>query len=74
MTTLRSGAATHVGRVRANNQDSALTNDETQLDAEAAKEGAESDDEPAGDGENAGDSEDDQTEDEVESAADSDNE
>ena len=44
------------------------TNDETQLDAEAAKEGAESDDEPAGDGEN------DQTEDEVESAADSDNE
>ena len=31
MTTLRSGAATHVGRVRANNQDSALTNDETQL-------------------------------------------
>lgn len=49
-------------------------NDETQLDAEAAKEGAESDDEPAGDGENAGDSEDDQTEDEVESAADSDNE
>lgn len=51
-----------------------VTNDETQLDAEAAKEGAESDDEPAGDGENAGDSEDDQTEDEVESAADSDNE
>ncbi len=50
------------------------TNDETQLDAEAAKEGAKSDDEPAGDGENAGDSEDDQTEDEVESAADSDNE
>ena len=50
------------------------TNDETQLDAEAAKEGAESDDEPAGDGENAGDSEDDQTEDEVESAADSNNE
>ena len=50
------------------------TNDETQLDAEAAKEGAESDDEPAGDGENAGDSEDDQTEDEVESTADSDNE
>lgn len=50
------------------------TNDETQLDAEAAKEGAESDDEPAGDGENAGDSEYDQTEDEVESAADSDNE
>ena len=50
------------------------TNDETQLDAEAAKEGAESDDEPAGGGENAGDSEDDQTEDEVESAADSDNE
>lgn len=53
------------------------TNDETQLDAEAAKEGAESDDEPAGDGENAGDSEEsnaDQTEDEVESAADSDNE
>lgn len=50
------------------------TNDETQLDAEAAKGGAESDDEPAGDGENAGDSEDDQTEDEVESAADSDNE
>ncbi|MEO3445852.1 helicase [Bifidobacterium adolescentis] len=50
------------------------TNDETQLDAEAAKEGAESDDEPAGDGENAGDTEDDQTEDEVESAADSDNE
>lgn len=50
------------------------TNDETQLDAEAAKEGAESDDEPAGDGENAGDSEGDQTEDEVESAADSDNE
>lgn len=50
------------------------TNDETQLDAEAAKEDAESDDEPAGDGENAGDSEDDQTEDEVESAADSDNE
>lgn len=50
------------------------TSDETQLDAEAAKEGAESDDEPAGDGENAGDSEDDQTEDEVESAADSDNE
>ena len=50
------------------------TNDETQLDAEAAKEGAESDDEPAGDGENAGDSEDDQNEDEVESAADSDNE
>ena len=50
------------------------TNDETQLDAEAAKEGAESDDEPAGDGENAGDSEDDQTEDEVESAADFDNE
>lgn len=50
------------------------TNDETQLDAEAAKEGAESDDDPAGDGENAGDSEDDQTEDEVESAADSDNE
>lgn len=50
------------------------TNDETQLDAEAAKEGAESDDEPAGDGENAGDSEDDQTEDETESAADSDNE
>ena len=50
------------------------TNDEIQLDAEAAKEGAESDDEPAGDGENAGDSEDDQTEDEVESAADSDNE
>lgn len=50
------------------------TNDETQLDAEAAKEGAESDDEPAGDGVNAGDSEDDQTEDEVESAADSDNE
>lgn len=50
------------------------TNDETQLDAEAAKEGAESDDEHAGDGENAGDSEDDQTEDEVESAADSDNE
>ena len=50
------------------------TNDETQLDAEAAKEGAESDDEPVGDGENAGDSEDDQTEDEVESAADSDNE
>lgn len=50
------------------------TNDETQLDAEAAKEGAESDDKPAGDGENAGDSEDDQTEDEVESAADSDNE
>ena len=50
------------------------TNDETQLDAEAAKEGAESDDEPAGDGGNAGDSEDDQTEDEVESAADSDNE
>ena len=50
------------------------TNDETQLDAEAAKEGAESDDEPAGDGENAGDSEDEQTEDEVESAADSDNE
>ena len=50
------------------------TNDETQLDADAAKEGAESDDEPAGDGENAGDSEDDQTEDEVESAADSDNE
>lgn len=50
------------------------TDDETQLDAEAAKEGAESDDEPAGDGENAGDSEDDQTEDEVESAADSDNE
>lgn len=50
------------------------TNDETQLDAEAAKEGAESDDEPAGDGENAGNSEDDQTEDEVESAADSDNE
>ena len=50
------------------------TNDETQLDAAAAKEGAESDDEPAGDGENAGDSEDDQTEDEVESAADSDNE
>lgn len=50
------------------------TNDETQLDAEAAKKGAESDDEPAGDGENAGDSEDDQTEDEVESAADSDNE
>lgn len=50
------------------------TNDETQLDAEAAKEGAESDDEPAGDGENAGDSEDDQTEDEVESAAESDNE
>lgn len=35
---------------------------------------AESDDEPAGDGENAGGSEDDQTEDEVESAADSDNE
>ena len=50
------------------------TNDETQLDAEVAKEGAESDDEPAGDGENAGDSEDDQTEDEVESAADSNNE
>ncbi|WNE84732.1 tetratricopeptide repeat protein [Bifidobacterium adolescentis] len=50
------------------------TNDETQLDAEAVKEGAESDDEPAGDGENAGDSEDDQTEDEVESAAASDNE
>lgn len=50
------------------------TNDETQLDAEAAKEGAESDDEPAGDGENAGGSEDDQTEDEVESAADSNNE
>ena len=50
------------------------TNDETQLDAEAAKEGAESADEPAGDGENAGGSEDDQTEDEVESAADSDNE
>lgn len=50
------------------------TNDETQLDAEAAKEGAESDDEPAGDGENAGGSEDDQTEDEIESAADSDNE
>ena len=50
------------------------TNDETQLDAEAAKEGAESDDEPAGDGENAGDSEDDQTEDEVESAVDSNNE
>ena len=50
------------------------TNDETQLDSEAAKEGAESDDEPAGDGENAGGSEDDQTEDEVESAADSDNE
>ena len=50
------------------------TNDETQLDAEVAKEGAESDDEPAGDGENAGGSEDDQTEDEVESAADSDNE
>lgn len=50
------------------------TNDETQLDAEAAKEGAESDDEPAGDGENAGGSEDNQTEDEVESAADSDNE
>ena len=50
------------------------TNDETQLDAEAAKEGAESDDEPAGDGENAGGSEDDQTEDEVESAAGSDNE
>ena len=50
------------------------TNDATQLGAEAAKEGAESDDEPAGDGENAGDSEDDQTEDEVESAADSDNE
>ena len=50
------------------------TNDETQLDAEATKEGAESDDEPAGDGENAGDSEDDQTEDEVESTADSDNE
>lgn len=50
------------------------TNDETQLDAEAAKEGAESNDEPAGDGENAGGSEDDQTEDEVESAADSDNE
>lgn len=53
------------------------TNDETQLDAEAAKEGAESDDEPAGDGENAGDSEEsnaDQTEDETESAADSDNE
>jgi hypothetical protein len=50
------------------------TNDETQLDAEAAKEGAESDDEPAGGGENAGGSEDDQTEDEVESAADSDNE
>lgn len=50
------------------------TNDETQLDAEAAKEGAESDDEPAGDGENAGGSEDDQTEDEGESAADSDNE
>ena len=50
------------------------TNDETQLDAEAAKEGAESDDEPAGDGENAGDSEDDQTEDEVKSAAASDNE
>lgn len=50
------------------------TNDETQLDAEAAKEGAESDDEPAGDGENAGDSEDDQTKDEVESTADSDNE
>ena len=50
------------------------TNDETQLDAEVAKEGAESDDEPAGDGENAGNSEDDQTEDEVESAADSDNE
>ena len=60
------------------------TNDETQLDAEAAKEGAESDGVPgngvqdhdadAGDGENAGDSEDDQTEDEVESAADSDNE
>lgn len=50
------------------------TNDETQFDAEAAKEGAESDDEPAGDGENAGGSEDDQTEDEVESAADSDNE
>lgn len=52
------------------------TNDETQLDAEAAKEGAESDDEPAGDGENAGDSEEsnaDQTEDETESAADSDN-
>ena len=54
--------------------DNGETNDETQLDAEAAKEGAESDDEPAGDGENAGDSEDDQTEDEVESAADSDNE
>lgn len=50
------------------------TNDEIQLDAEAAKEGAESDDEPAGDGENAGDSEDDQTEDEVESAVDSNNE
>lgn len=53
------------------------TNDETQLDAEAAKEGAESDDEPAGDGENAGNSEKsnaDQTEDETESAADSDNE
>ena len=53
------------------------TNDETQLDAEAAKEGAESDDEPAGDGENAGNSEEsnaDQTEDETESAADSDNE
>ena len=53
------------------------TNDETQLDAEAAKEGAESDDEPAGDGENTGNSEEsnaDQTEDETESAADSDNE
>ncbi len=50
------------------------TNDETQLDAEAAKEGAESDDEPAGDGETRATSEDDQTEDEVESAADSDNE
>lgn len=53
------------------------TNDETQLDAEAAKEGAESDDEPVGDGENTGNSEEsnaDQTEDEAESAADSDNE
>lgn len=53
------------------------TNDETQLDAEVAKEGAESDDEPAGDGENTGNSEEsnaDQTEDETESAADSDNE
>ena len=48
--------------------------DEDEDDSEAVDENGESDDEPAGDGENAGDSEDDQTEDEVESAADSDNE